>query len=52
MDQGKALVVFQDKKIRRVWHNEEWWFSVADIIDALIDSEDARTYWKVLSTGC
>jgi hypothetical protein len=48
MDKDKALVVFQNKKIRRIWHNEEWWFSVVDIIDALIDSEDARTYWKVL----
>ncbi len=27
-DQNKALVVFQDKKIRRTWHNDEWWFSV------------------------
>jgi len=48
MDKDKALVVFQDKKIRRTWFNDEWWFSVVDIIDALIDSEDARTYWKVL----
>jgi len=48
MEQEKALVVFQDKNIRRVWHNDEWWYSVADIIGVLIDSEDSRTYWKVL----
>jgi len=48
MDKDKALVVFQDKKIRRIWHNDEWWFAVVDIIDALISSADARTYWKVL----
>ena len=47
-DSKKRLVVFQDKKIRRVWYGDEWWFSVVDIIDVLIDSEDARTYWKVL----
>lgn len=23
------LVVFQERSIRRTWHNEEWWFSVA-----------------------
>lgn len=44
----KSLVVFQDKKIRRLWHNEEWWFSVVDIIEALTDSERARKYWSDL----
>jgi prophage antirepressor-like protein len=43
-----ALVVFQDKKIRRVAHNNEWWFSVVDIIHVLTESGDARNYWKVL----
>ena len=46
--QNKALVVFQDKKIRRIWHNEEWHFSVVDIIGVLSESDDARNYWKVL----
>ncbi|MBS3108112.1 Bro-N domain-containing protein [Candidatus Woesearchaeota archaeon] len=40
----KALAVFQDKKIRRVWHNEEWWFSVEDIVFALTDSVDPKGY--------
>ncbi|MDP3728645.1 MAG: Bro-N domain-containing protein [bacterium] len=44
-----ALVVFQDKKIRRVWHNNEWYFSVVDIVGALTESEDARKYWNKLS---
>lgn len=48
MDQKDALVVFQDAKIRRVWHKAEWWFSVVDIIGVLSGSEDARNYWKVL----
>jgi hypothetical protein len=26
MNTNKSLVVFQDKKIRRTWHNNEWWF--------------------------
>lgn len=48
MDKEKSLVVFQDKKIRRVWHNEEWNFSVVDIVGALTNSPGPRNYWKVL----
>ncbi len=48
MDQNKSLVVFQDKKIRRAWHNEEWYFSVVDIIEALTDSSIPRRYWSDL----
>ena len=48
MEQDKALVVFQDKKIRRTWFNDEWWFSVVDIIAALTDSDRSRKYWSDL----
>lgn len=39
------LAVFQDKQIRRVLHQGEWYFSVVDIIAALTDSENPRDYW-------
>ena len=42
MDKNKALVVFQGKKIRRTWFNDEWWFSVVDIVEALTESGRAR----------
>ena len=45
MDENNALVVFQDKKIRRIWHGKEWHFSVVDVIEALTDSTDAKDYW-------
>ena len=45
MDKDKALVVFQDKKIRRIWYNNEWYFSVVDIVSALTESVDAKDYW-------
>jgi len=32
MEEDKALVVFQGKQIRRIWFNDDWWFSVVDII--------------------
>jgi DNA-damage-inducible protein D len=44
----KALVVFQDKKIRRIWHNNEWYFSVTDVVEALADSTNPRNYWSML----
>ena len=46
----KALVVFQGKKIRRTWFNDEWWFSVVDIVEALTESGRARKYWSDLKT--
>jgi len=48
MDKANSLVVFPDKKIRRLWHNEEWWFSVSDIIAVLTDSIDELAYWRKL----
>ena len=46
MDKNNALVVFQDKKIRRIWHNDEWYFSVVDVIEVLTDSPTPRQYWS------
>ena len=44
----KSLVVFQDKKIRRVWHKDEWYFSVVDVIEALGVSTLPKRYWSDL----
>ncbi len=45
MESDKALAVFQGKQIRRVWHNDEWFFSVIDVVEALTDSADSNDYW-------
>lgn len=42
------MVVFQGKGIRRIWHGEEWWYSVVDVVGILSDSQDPGNYWKVL----
>lgn len=44
------IVVFQNQKIRRIWHNEEWYFSVIDVIEALTDSSNPRNYWSMLKS--
>jgi prophage antirepressor-like protein len=49
MDKDAALVVFQNKKIRRAWHDQQWFFSVVDVVEALTDSKGARKYWNKLS---
>ncbi len=44
----KSLIVFEDKKIRRVWHENEWYFSVVDVVEALTESNNPRNYWSML----
>lgn len=46
MSEQNKLVVFQEKEIRRVWHNDEWWFAVADIVETLSDTSNVRQYIK------
>ncbi|MHB9024138.1 MAG: BRO family protein [Armatimonadota bacterium] len=53
MNKEHALAVFEDFKIRRIYDEkaETWYFSVVDIVAALIQQPDfqtARNYWKVL----
>jgi len=44
-EEQNKIVVFQEKQIRRVWHKEEWWFSVVDVIEVLTESVKPRDYW-------
>jgi DNA-damage-inducible protein D len=47
-DKIHKLVVFKDKSIRRILHEDQWWFSVVDVIAALTDSTNPRRYWSDL----
>ena len=40
------LVVFQDKGIRRAWHNDEWYYSLVDIVAVLSESKNPTDYLK------
>lgn len=52
MKKSKAIVLFNQKEIRRHWdeENELWYFSVVDVIAVLTDSVNPRNYWKVLKS--
>ena len=40
------LVLFEEKQVRRVWHEEEWWFVITDVVTVLTDSVDPSQYLK------
>ena len=42
------IAIFRGKQVRKTIYQNEWWFSVVDVITVLTDSEEPRTYWKVL----
>ena len=46
------LKVFESKQISTIWNanEEEWYFSVVDIVSVLTESENPRKYWSVLKT--
>ena len=49
---SNMIVVFGSKEVRRSWYNDEWWFSVVDVVAVLIDQANplkARKYWNKLA---
>ena len=53
MDQNNNIQLFEDKRIRAAWDEEEqeWYFSVVDVVSILTDQttpRSASTYWAVL----
>ena len=40
------IAIFQKKEIRKTIYKNEWWFSVADVIEVLTDSTDIKQYIK------
>ena len=42
------IAVFKGKNIRRILINDEWWFSVIDVIEALTETDRSRKYWSDL----
>lgn len=49
-DDTKGLALFEQQTIRRVWHNDEWYYSIVDVIAVLTESSNPRNYWNMLKT--
>ncbi len=49
-DSNESLQLFEDQAIRTAWdeENEEWYFSIVDVIAILTESPNPQTYWRVL----
>lgn len=52
MEQTRSIKLFEDKKVRVQWVEEEekYYFSIVDVINVLTNSPNARKYWSVLKT--
>ena len=46
--ENKDVLPFNEQKIRKIWHEEQWFFSVIDIIEVLTDSVAPSKYWNAL----
>ena len=46
----KHIALFEGYQIRKIWHEERWFFSVVDMVNALSESssKDPSTYWRTL----
>ncbi len=42
------IALFKGKKVRKTIHNNEWWFSVIDVVEILTGSVNPRRYWSDL----
>lgn len=45
-EKQNKLIVFQGKKVRRAWHNKEWYYSLVDVVGVLTDSKNPTDYLK------
>lgn len=50
MTKKQALQLFEERKVRTVWDDQEekWYFAIVDVVAVLTDSENPQTYWRVL----
>ncbi len=48
--QKKQVALFEEREVRRVWHNDQWYFAISDVVKILTDSNDVKQYIKKIRT--
>jgi prophage antirepressor-like protein len=50
MTKKQAIQLFQERKVRTVWDDEQekWYFSIVDVCEVLTDSKSPTAYWRKL----
>jgi prophage antirepressor-like protein len=48
--QSSKIAIFKGNQIRRTLHQDEWYFSIIDIVAVLTESSNPRRYWADLKT--
>ena len=43
---NQNLIPFEGKEIRKAWHNDEWYFSVIDVVSILSETTNPTSYWS------
>ena len=46
LKQDRKLAVFEGRQIRKTFHGGEWWFSIIDVVAALVGGGRPRKYWS------
>jgi hypothetical protein len=46
--ESTKISIFKGKEIRKTFYQDEWWFSVVDVVGVLTDSADSGAYWRKL----
>ena len=52
MDKENAIKLFEDKRVRVLWDEEQgkWFFSIVDVIEVLTGTDRPRKYWSDLKS--
>ena len=50
MQENDKIQLYENQPIRTAWdeENEEWYFSIIDVVAVLTESKDANAYWRKL----
>ncbi len=47
-DENMGITLFEQQPVRRIWHDDRWFYSVIDTVAVLTESQNPRVYWAKL----